>query len=106
MTPEEKKIEEVANNHCLYERGNCDEDDRLCNLSDHMFVIGAKSDAAKEYWQKGMYTEEEVLLLLKRVGKEISYPETYYEPSDTDENNDKYFDSEIEDWFNQNKKKE
>ena len=92
MTAEQKKIEEAGKS--LLPEGKRD-----------AFFLGAISPQAKEYWQKGMYTEEEVLSLLKRVGREITYPETYYEPVDTDENNDKYFNGEVEDWFEQNKKK-
>lgn len=33
------------------------------------FVVGAKSHEAKEYWQKGMYSEEEVRLILRELLK-------------------------------------
>ena len=65
MTTEEKKIEEAAKDHCLYDRNICEEDDALCNLSEQMFILGAKSDAAKEYHTKGMFTQEQVFKLLK-----------------------------------------
>lgn len=92
MTPEQKKIE--AAGAALLPESKRD-----------AFYLGAISPEAKNYWQKGMYTGKEVLSLLKRIGREITYPETYYEPVDTDENDDKYFNGEVEDWFEQNKKK-
>lgn len=66
MTTEEKKIEEAAKDHCLYDRNICEEDDALCNLSEQMFILGAKSDAAKEYHSKGMITKEEVLSFFEK----------------------------------------
>lgn len=54
------------------------------------FEAGAKSPEVKEYWQQGMYSEEEVKAILLELSCELDsiYP----------------FDSLIE-WFNQNKKK-
>lgn len=41
--------------------------ERTCGHLDnrfYQFMEGAESDAAKEYWQQEMYTEEEVLSLM------------------------------------------
>lgn len=51
------------------------------------FVIGAKSEAAKNYWQRGMYSEEQIKQL-----------EQYLKESDTIDMNLVYY-------FNINKKK-
>ena len=55
------------------------------------FIIGAKSEAAKQYWQQGMYTEEEVKQMIVKFFN-----------SCTDSFINQYsFDK----WFEQNKKK-
>ena len=68
MTIEEQEIWESAKRHCLYDRGVCEDDDRLCNLSEQMFVLGAKSPEAKAFHTKGMYSEaEEVRKIVVKV---------------------------------------
>ena len=52
--------------------------------SKEAFIAGAKSEAAKEYWQQGMYSEEEVKKFLYNL----------WEADDDD----------FEKWFNENKK--
>ena len=51
------------------------------------------------------YTEEEVKHLLLKCQSEVLYPETHYEPCNSDEDNEKIFLSEFSEWFEQNKKK-
>jgi len=72
-------------------------------LDDHFdaFIAGAISNSAKEYWQRGMYSEEEFKLLSR---------ESYYrggnDQLDRDRNGvDKLPDMMFESWYNQNKKK-
>ena len=52
-----------------------------------------------------LYTEDEVKALLLKCQKEVIYPETYYEPCNSDELNKTTFLKEFNDWFEQNKKK-
>ena len=66
MTPElEKKIEETAKQLAGFSPlQEVDDEERYyqshkCNTYDACIKM-AKSDAAKDYWQKGMHTEEEV----------------------------------------------
>lgn len=56
----EKKIEEVATKKYEKTRGSFSPGSKFL---EKVFVEGAKSSEAKEYWQQGMYTEEEVLNL-------------------------------------------
>ena len=68
MTPElEKKIEEAADNHHYFGINAPIGSRNRANFEQkkESFIAGAKSDAAKNYWQKGMYTEEEVLALFE-----------------------------------------
>lgn len=98
MTPElEKKIEQAAKLYCqdLYHG------EFLTMVIKEVFILGAKSPEAKEYWQKGMYTEEEVkkLIALKYMRDyNDEYPE-YLSMTIEESLN------EIGDWFEQNKKK-
>jgi hypothetical protein len=52
-----------------------------------------------------LYTEEEVKALLLKFGEEVTYPETYYEPTVDDEINDIDYMIRFNKWFEQNKKK-
>ena len=52
-----------------------------------------------------LYTEEEVKALLLKFGEEVTYPETYYEPTVDDEVNDIEYMTKFNKWFEQNKKK-
>lgn len=88
MTTEEKKIEEAAKDHSLYDRGICDDDDRLCNLSEQMFILGAKSDAAKEYHAKSLCTKEEVLSFFEKYEPNLAVT---------------ILKSEFVEWFDKNK---
>lgn len=59
-----------------------------------LIEAGAKSNTAKEYWQQGMYTEEEVKLLCAKLLDNFTNPE--------------YLKTVVKDfpnWFEQNKKK-
>ena len=59
---------------------------------EYVFMAGAKSKAAKEYWQRGMYSEEEVKRLCKYAMEFAQERREYaYEL--------------IDEWFEQNKKK-
>ena len=61
VTLEEKKIGEFA---YIYAKSPLD--DKQYNAEIYVAVIsGAKSDAAKEYHTKGMFTQEQVFKLLK-----------------------------------------
>ena len=68
MITDEKKIEDAA--IILFP----DEDDEeFYGDCAYMFkrpswIEGVKSDTAKEYWQKGMYTEEEVREIIREFG--------------------------------------
>lgn len=59
MTQEEKKIEETANRIVTGEFGSYGNEYKF-NIAEKYFSIGAYSEAAKEYWQKGMYSKDEV----------------------------------------------
>ena len=69
MTPEEKKIEEAADNHHYFGINAPIGSRNRANFEQkkESFIAGAKSDAAKNYWQKGMYTEEEVDALKSEI---------------------------------------
>ena len=107
MTPGlEKGIEKVAKKLAGFSPlQEVDDEERYyqshkCNTYDACLKI-AKSDAVKTYWQKGMYTEEEVETLFKnwlntkineelmRISGELGYFEGVT----------------FGDWFEQNKKK-
>ena len=92
MTTEEKKIEEAAKDHCLYDRNICEEDDALCNLSEQMFILGAKSNAAKEYHTKGVFTEEQCYRKLHNLMTDIKLNGVAI--------ND---DTDLKQWFDKNK---
>lgn len=83
----EKQIEKAAKKDHPYNGSEFSwtiDDRREC------FIEGAKSTAAKEYWQEGMYSEEEVKVLIQKFNKE--------QCAST------WFDDD-EQWFEQNKKK-
>ena len=63
----------------------------LQNMCSEIWMNGAKSDAAKEYHTQGMYSEEEVLTLIKLHNSQMC--ELYWVES---------LDGE---WFKDNKKK-
>jgi hypothetical protein len=93
MSELEKKIEEAA------EEFSCNGNpfDQDIAVRSRAFIIGAKSPEAKEYWQKGMYTEEEVKELFINRSKKFS---TSVEPFNA------ILLKQDLDWFEQNKKKE
>ena len=72
MTPEEKKIEATAKQLAGFSPlQEVDEEERYyqshkCTTYDACLKM-SKSDAAKEYWQKGMYSEEEVDALSSEI---------------------------------------
>lgn len=93
----EKKIEEAAENFIVKNTkpNNVDLEDHFVNFSGGSFekdcwISGAKSEAAKQYWQQGMYSEEEVKELLIKC---LAYT------------NISILGKEFENWFNKNKKK-
>lgn len=71
------------------------------------FVAGAKSEAAKEYWQQGMYSEEEVLKLIRQAFQgartkrraELKVGYDYVTGLKR-----KYLYPDAKEWFEQNKK--
>lgn len=63
----EKKIEEAAN---IYSKKY----PTLAGI-DLAFMIGVKSPEAKEYWQQGMYTENDIMNALHQV--EIKHNRNY-----------------------------
>lgn len=81
----EKQIEEAA-----YKYGN----KTNSHVGDNNFIVGAKSEAAKEYWQQGMYSEEEVFNLIDRIYTTGIYQMETYNKS-----------MNLKAWFDQNKKK-
>ena len=107
MTPElEKKIEAAAKQLAGFSPlQEVDDEERYyqshkCNTYDACIKM-AKSDATKDYWQKGMYTEEEVLALFVNwlITKIIEELMVICEELD-------YFVGvAFSDWFEQNKKK-
>ena len=68
MNELEKKIEEAADNHHYFGINAPIGSRNRANFEQkkESFIAGAKSDAAKNYWQKGMYTEEEVKELFRK----------------------------------------
>lgn len=94
ITPEEKKLEEAAK--IQFPETDIEEYYLMAETAflQPAFIIGAKSDAAKAYWQKGMYTEEEVFKLVT------------YAAERAQDNHMQFPYQWISDWFEQNKKKE
>jgi hypothetical protein len=99
MTPElEKKIEETAKQLAGFSPlQEVDDEERYyqshkCNTYDACIKM-TKSDSAKDYWQKGMYTEEEVYKTLHILIMEIQ--------SSKVEIND---EGDLREWFNNNNK--
>lgn len=93
MTPEEIKIEESAERHyneLPYEN------------SKYSFITGAKSQVAKEYHTKGMYTEEEVDKIVRRA-YQFGFEGGMYE--NTDFITHQHDCNSITKWFEKNKKK-
>lgn len=90
----EKKIEEAARIRSKLKEGFDVGEERYYNSQAldnyHSFIEGAKSFEAKEYWQQGMYTEEEVKALLNKYL--IEQCASKWDYSD-------------DEWFEQNKKK-
>lgn len=66
MTPEEKKIEKAANNYIKHSANNM-------GIEKTAFIEGAKSDAAKEYHTKGMWSNEEVRELMEAFDITIKF---------------------------------
>lgn len=96
MTPEEKKIEEVAKAAAGFNKESdpYEEEERYFRTSDcrtfDACLSCIKSDAAKEYHTKGMWSNEEVRELLRKYSKEQKCKPWFV-------GGDK--------WFQQNKKK-
>ena len=98
----EKQIEEAANNfatrngHFIINPHN----EAGIRATIKGFINGAKSLVAKEYWQQGMYSEEEVYKLIYQAetigfGNARRYDEEGFQAEQID----------IREWFNENKKK-
>lgn len=51
---------------------------------------------------KDSWNKEEVIKLINKVVIEVKYPETYYDPCNSDEENDNIFNKEISQWINNN----
>lgn len=109
MTPEEKKIEATAKQLAGFSPlQEVDEEERYyqshkCNTYDACLKM-SKSDAVKDYWQKGMYSEEEVIHLICKAREELPAPELCYSPFKTKIENTNEVNNGVVDWFEQNKK--
>lgn len=79
-------------NKCPFVQPNATEHIGEQNIGAKSAIWGIKSDAAKEYWQRGMYSEEEVKKLCKYA---MEFAQERRE----------YAHELIEEWFEQNKKK-
>lgn len=95
----EKQIEEAGfqYNKRLYNPEVSSEEAIYINLED-AFIEGAKSEAAKQYWQQGMYSEEDMLnfsfWLLNNIGETSNDRVAHFD-------NHHYLNK----WLEQNKKK-
>lgn len=66
MTTEEKNIEKAAEYYSnIIESISMQSFNKIQCADD--YIAGVKSEAAKEYWQKGMYSEDEVIELLSKM---------------------------------------
>jgi hypothetical protein len=81
----EKQIEEAAENYCE----NFSHDYLWQQTNIITFKKGVKSEVARQYWQQGIYTEEEVHRLLNQCNCLSKSIEDFNE----------------QEWFEQNKKK-
>lgn len=88
----EKQMEEAAFDYARNPNNEFQYNSKMFNS----FIVGAKSEAAKNFWQQGLYTEEEVYKLCK-----ISFE--MYMSSDSLSDDELY--EEWEKWYNRNKKK-
>lgn len=91
LTNEEKKIWLSAKEYAGRYYGEC----RMAKNALLAWEAGAKSPEAKEYWQKGMYSEEKVKELFKEFRRNFQLYRCI-----------QILDSDFEKWFEQNKKKE
>ena len=81
-----EEIEKAGNSEFPY---NEDEFSWITDDKRNAFILGAESIALKEYWQKGMYSEDEVKVLIQKFNKEQCASIWY---------------DDDEEWFEQNKK--
>ena len=96
----EKQIEEAAynNTESLMFSHNSLETKSMARRLDNSFITGAKSETSKQYWQQGMYSEEDMLnfsfWLLNNIGE-------------TSNDRVAHFDNRhyLNKWLEQNKKK-
>lgn len=89
----EKKIDDTARRHWA---DGYDPESGREHGSESSFRDGALSPEAKEYWQQGLYTEEEV----KRMSRNAFHNGLSTSPLSYD-----YDGNYFEKWFEQNKKK-
>jgi len=99
MTPEEKKIEEAAKLIAEYFVGHSYDYIDIENTIEHI----TNNEAIKEYWQKGMYSEEDLRKAFEAgelYTNDCKCGECHYctEIKDGDE-------PDFDEWFEQNKKK-
>lgn len=95
----EKAIEEAA---LTYAKNDETPTDYFCyETLEDCWISGAKSPEAKEYWQHGMYSEEEVIALFDNWLNTKIKEELMRLSGELDSLSGVTF----EDWFNQNKKK-
>lgn len=101
----ERKIEEVASNYADREIIVNEEKDENYATMIYAVKFGVKSEIAKQYWQQGMYSEEEVkqfvIAALKATGKTIKATMKNIRSNAYIEFNG----DDFEEWFEQNKKK-
>jgi len=97
----EKQIEEYASRFA--ELQSFKKDSKIYNVCSNSVIMGAKSQAAKEYWQQGMYSEKEVKeLIFKLRGSRIIYENPLTDRPCSTTN---WTFHNFEEWFGQNKKK-
>ena len=94
ITPEEKKInEEAINIRREVQSIILNETERVvANTFENGFILGAKSESAKAYHTKGMYSERHVIELLQLYRYDLASGST------------PVIGDTIPDWFNKNKK--
>lgn len=97
------KIKEAARKY-INLKDNFDEEEERYYNSNNMskydaFIIGAESPEAKEYWQQGMYTDDEVCILLSK------WTNVILDWFDSVLDGDKPTKPNLLEWFEQNKKK-
>lgn len=95
MTPEEKKIEECLKKH--YRQTRQDFPKEIITKSSIRYDFVSGWEAAKEYLQKGMYSEEDLGEIMKELIDFIEYKRQYFDEKglETLDIKLKYFKEEV-----------